>query len=127
MEVIQYSLDVWQFKTKDEFVCIMNNELANVKESFFKLGMYLSEAYVRRYNNGTGIDDFFEWVYLLFGMQKSMVYNLMRIYNVFRDKKGRMLESLTKNIRALVSHSLLSFSLLPSDLKRLPLYRHKIA
>ena len=61
--------------------------MKNVKESFFKLGMYLSEAYVKRYNNGSGIDDFFEWCEALFGLQKSSVYNFMRIYNVFRDKR----------------------------------------
>ena len=87
MELIQYSLDTWKFKTQEDFLKAMNEELQNVKQSFFKLGMYLSEAYVKRYNNGTGIDDFFEWCDLSFGLQKSTVYNFMRIYNVFRDKR----------------------------------------
>ena len=87
MEVIQYSLDNWQFKSREDFIKAISNEMENVKESFFKLGMYLSEAYVKRYNNGTGIDDFFEWCDSLFGLQKSSVYNFMRIYNVFRDKR----------------------------------------
>lgn len=87
MEIIQYSLNSWQFKNEKEFIQAMTNEIENVKASFFKLGMYLSEAYVKRYNNGTGIDDFFEWCENLFDLQKSSVYNFMRIYNVFRDKK----------------------------------------
>ena len=87
MEVIQYNLDNWQFKNKDEFLQTISNEMENVKKSFFKLGMYLSEAYIKRYNNGSGIDDFFEWCDALLGLQKSSVYNFMRIYNVFRDKK----------------------------------------
>lgn len=85
--IIQYNLDNWQFKTRESFIDTMNAELTNVKTSFFKLGMYLSEAYVKRYNNGTGVDDFFEWIEEILGLQKSSVYNLMRIYNVFRDKK----------------------------------------
>ena len=85
--IIQYNLDNWQFKTRENFLDTMNAELTNVKASFFKLGMYLSEAYVKRYNNGTGVDDFFEWLEDVLGLQKSSVYNLMRIYNVFRDKK----------------------------------------
>ena len=87
MEIIQYNLNNWQFKTRDEFLQAMSDEMKNVRESFFKLGMYLSEAYVKRYNNGSGINDFFEWCDTLFGLQKSSVYNFMRIYNVFRDKK----------------------------------------
>lgn len=86
MEMIKYNLDNWQFKTRDEFIQAMNDEMKNVRESFFKLGMFLSEAYVKRYNNGSGINDFFEWCDNLFGLQKSSVYNFMRIYNVFRDK-----------------------------------------
>ena len=87
MEVIQYSLDNWQFKSRDEFLQAMTDELKSLKQSFFKLGMYLSEAYVKRYNNGSGFDDFFEWCDIIFGLQKSSVYNFMRIYNVFRDKR----------------------------------------
>lgn len=87
MEIIQYNLDNWQFKTTEEFIKAMHDEMKNVKESFFKLGMYLSEAYVKRCNNGSGIDDFFEWCDVNFGLQKSSVYNFMRIYNVFRDKR----------------------------------------
>lgn len=87
MEVIQYSLDNWQFKSRDEFLEAMTDEMKSLKQSFFKLGMYLSEAYVKRYNNGSGIDDFFEWCDTIFGLQKSSVYNFMRIYNVFRDKR----------------------------------------
>ena len=87
MEIIQYSLDNWQFKSTEDFCKAMTDEMQNVKQSFFKLGMYLSEAYVKRYNNGSGIDDFFEWCDILFGLQKSSVYNFMRIYNVFRDKR----------------------------------------
>lgn len=65
----------------------MTEEMQNVKHSFFKLGMYLSEAYIKRLNNGTGVDDFFVWCEQLFGLQKSSVYNFMRVYNVFRDKR----------------------------------------
>lgn len=59
--IIQYSLDNYQFKTRDEFFQAMTDEMKNVRQSFFKLGMYLTEAYQRRLNNGTGYDDFFEW------------------------------------------------------------------
>lgn len=86
MEIIQYHLDSWQFKTREDFCKAMTEEMQNVKHSFFKLGMYLSEAYTKRLNNGTGVDDFFIWCEQLFGLQKSSVYNFMRIYNVFRDK-----------------------------------------
>lgn len=87
MEIIQYSLDSWQFNSREDFCKAMTDEMQNVKHSFFKLGMYLSEAYVKRLNNGTGVDDFFTWCEQLFGLQKSSVYNFMRIYNVFRDKR----------------------------------------
>ena len=87
MEIIQYSLNSWTFKSREDFLQTMTAEMQNVKQSFFKLGMYLSEAYVKRYNNGTGVDDFFEWCDQTLGLQKSTVYNFMRIYNVFRDKK----------------------------------------
>lgn len=87
MEIIQYSLDNWQFKNTEDFCKAMTDEMQNVKQSFFKLGMYLSEAYVKRLNNGTGVDDFFVWCENLFGLQKSSIYNFMRIYNVFRDKR----------------------------------------
>ena len=83
---IVYNQNKYNFKNKDEFIQTMNNEMQNIKESFFKLGMYLSEAYVKRYNNGSGYDDFFEWCDASFGLQKSSVYNFMRIYSVFRDK-----------------------------------------
>ena len=86
MEIIQYHLDSWQFKSREDFCKAMTEEMQNVKHSFFKLGMYLSEAYIKRLNNGTGVDDFFIWCEQLFGLQKSSVYNFMRIYNVFRDK-----------------------------------------
>lgn len=87
MEIIQYSLDSWQFASREDFCKAVTDEMQNVKHSFFKLGMYLSEAYVKRLNNGTGVDDFFTWCEQLFGLQKSSVYNFMRIYNVFRDKR----------------------------------------
>lgn len=87
MEIIQYNLDSWQFASREDFCKAMTEEMQNVKHSFFKLGMYLSEAYVKRLNNGTGVDDFFIWCEQLFGLQKSSVYNFMRIYNVFRDKR----------------------------------------
>ena len=83
---IVYNQNKYNFKNKDEFIQTMNNEMQNIKESFFKLGMYLAEAYVKRYNNGSGYDDFFEWCDASFGLQKSSVYNFMRIYSVFRDK-----------------------------------------
>lgn len=86
MEIIQYHLDSWKFKSREDFCKAMTDEIQNVKHSFFKLGMYLSEAYVKRLNNGTGVDDFFIWCEQLFNLQKSSVYNFMRIYNVFRDK-----------------------------------------
>lgn len=86
MAIIQYSLDNYQFKTRDDFLQAMTDEMKQVNQSFFRLGMYLTEAYQRRYNNGTGYDDFFEWCDDLFGLQKSSVYNLMRVYCVFRDK-----------------------------------------
>ena len=89
MEAILYNQNKYNFKSKDEFVQTMNSEMKNMKESFFKLGMYLTEAYVKRYNNGTGYDDFFEWCDASFGLQKSSVYNFMRIYNVFRDKNRK--------------------------------------
>ena len=73
------------FRKRADFLAAMDTELNTVKASFYKLGMYLSEAYVKRYNNGTGTDDFFEWVDNIFGLGKSTVYNLMRVYNVFRD------------------------------------------
>lgn len=85
--VIQYSLDKYQFANRDDFLQAMTDEMKQVNQSFFRLGMYLTEAYQRRYNNGTGYDDFFEWCDDLFGLQKSSVYNLMRVYCVFRDKK----------------------------------------
>ena len=87
MEIIQYNLDSWQFASREDFCKAVTDEMQNVKHSFFKLGMYLSEAYVKRLNNGTGVDDFFTWCEQLFGLQKSSVYNFMRIYNVFRDKR----------------------------------------
>ena len=87
MEIIQYNLDSWQFASREDFCKAMTEEMQNVKHSFFKLGMYLSEAYIKRLNNGTGVDDFFIWCEQLFGLQKSSVYNFMRIYNVFRDKR----------------------------------------
>ena len=76
------------FRKREDFLSAMDAELNTVKASFYKLGMYLSEAYVKRYNNGTGIDDFFEWVDNVFGLGKSTVYNLMRVYNVFHDHKN---------------------------------------
>ena len=85
--IIQYDLDNYQFKTRDEFLQVMTDEMKNVRQSFFKLGMYLTEAYQKRLNNGTGYDDFFEWCDDIFGLQKSSVYNMMRVYNVFRDRK----------------------------------------
>lgn len=87
MEIIQYHLDSWQFASREDFCKAMTEEMQNVKHSFFKLGMYLSEAYIKRLNNGTGVDDFFTWCEQLFGLQKSSVYNFMRVYNVFRDKR----------------------------------------
>ena len=75
------------FRKREDFFAAMDTELNTVKASFYKLGMYLSEAYVKRYNNGTGTDDFFEWVDNVFGLGKSTVYNLMRVYNVFHDHK----------------------------------------
>lgn len=89
MEAILYNQNKYNFKSKEEFVQTMNSEMKNMKESFFKLGMYLTEAYVKKYNNGTGYDDFFEWCDASFGLQKSSVYNFMRIYNVFRDKNRK--------------------------------------
>lgn len=75
------------FRKREDFLAAMDTELNTVKASFYKLGMYLSEAYVKRYNNGTGTDDFFVWVENVFGLGKSTVYNLMRVYNVFHDHK----------------------------------------
>ena len=37
MEVIQYNLDNWQFKNKDEFLQAISSEMENVKKSFFTL------------------------------------------------------------------------------------------
>ena len=85
--VIEYSLDKYQFANRNDFLQAMTDEMKQVNQSFFRLGSYLTEAYQRRYNNGTGYDDFFEWCDCLFGLQKSSVYNLMRVYCVFRDKK----------------------------------------
>lgn len=75
------------FRKREDFFAAMDAELTTVKTSFYKLGMYLSEAYVKRYNNGAGMDDFFDWVDNVFGIGKSMAYNLMRLYNVFHDHK----------------------------------------
>ena len=48
MEAILYNQNKYNFKSKEEFVQTMNSEMKNMKESFFKLGMYLTEAYVKK-------------------------------------------------------------------------------
>ena len=72
------------------FIREVNNDLNDVKHSFFKIGFRLCEADEFEYYKELGYQNIAELAEAEFGFKSSTTYNLMRVYALAHDRENRM-------------------------------------
>ena len=73
----------WRTKTQEELINRVKSNLDTIKMNFFEIGGYLYEAYNRRFYRGYA--SITEFAKENFGFEKTMTYDLINVFRMFRD------------------------------------------
>jgi hypothetical protein len=76
----------------DSVVRNITDLISDVRNSFFKIGCFLSVARSKRLYDLDSCVDVYDWGEKKFGIGKTTVKNLISVYENFKDSNGRLQE-----------------------------------